>query len=58
MVNCDKKYREKFYEITKEFRKEHEEKMTIIRQDRYKTFNQMLDDFKSCVANEMIFTSD
>lgn len=58
LVKCDIKYREKFYEITKEFRKEHEEKMTTIRHDRYKTFDQMVDDSKSCVADEMIFTSD
>ena len=57
LVKCDKKYREKFYEITKEYRKEHEEKMKTIRQDRYKTFDQMIDDSKSCVADEMIFTS-
>ena len=58
LVKCNKKYREKFYEITKEYRKEHEEKMKTIRQDRYKTFDQMVDDSKSCVADEMIFTSD
>lgn len=57
LVKCDKKYREKFYEITKEYQKEHEEKMKTIRQDRYKDFDQMVDDSKSCVADEMIFTS-
>jgi len=57
LVKCDKKYREKFYEITKEYKKEHDEKMKTIRQDRYKTFDQMIDDSKSCVADEMIFTS-
>ena len=57
LVKCDKKYREKFYEITKEYKKEHEEKMKTIRQDRYKDFDQMVDDSKSCVADEMIFTS-
>ena len=57
LVKCNKKYREKFYEITKEYRKEHEEKMKTIRQDRYKTFDQMVDDSKGCVADEMIFTS-
>ena len=57
LVKCNKKYREKFYEITKEYRKEHEEKMKNIRQDRYKSFDQMVDDSKSCVADEMIFTS-
>ena len=57
LVKCNKKYREKFYEITKEYRKEHDEKMKTIRQDRYKDFDQMVDDSKSCVADEMIFTS-
>ena len=57
LVKCNKKYREKFYEITKEYRKEHDEKMKTIRQDRYKDFDQMIDDSKSCVADEMIFTS-
>jgi len=57
LVKCNKKYREKFYEITKEYKKEHDEKMKTIRQDRYKTFDQMVDDSKSCVADEMIFTS-
>ena len=57
LVKCNSKYREKFYEITKEYRKEHEEKMKTIRQDRYKTFDQMVDDSKSCVADDMIFTS-
>ena len=57
LVKCNNKYREKFYEITKEYRKEHEEKMKTIRQDRYKDFDQMVDDSKSCVADEMIFTS-
>ena len=31
--------------------------MKTIRQDRYKDFDQMVDDSKSCVADEMIFTS-
>ena len=57
LVKCNSKYREKFYEITKEYKKEHGEKMKTIRQDRYKTFDQMVDDSKSCVADEMIFTS-
>ena len=57
MVKCNNKYIENFYEITKEYRKEHEEKMKNIRQDRYKDFDQMVDDSKSCVADEMIFTN-
>ena len=57
LVKCNNKYREKFYEITKEYIQEHDEKMKTIRPDRYKTFDQMVDDSKSCVADEMIFTS-
>ena len=32
--------------------------METIRQDRYREFDQMVDDSKSCVADEMIFISD
>ena len=32
--------------------------MKTIRQDRYREFDQMVDDSKSCVADEMIFISD
>ena len=32
--------------------------MENIRQDRYREFDQMVDDSKSCVADEMIFISD
>lgn len=58
LVKCNKKYLDKFYDITSEYRKEHEKKMKTIRQDRIKTFNQMVNDSKSCVADEMLFTSD
>ena len=58
IVKCNKKYREKFYEITKEYQKEHEEKMKNTRSDRKKSFSRMIDDSKSCVADEMVFTSD
>ena len=58
IVKCNKKYREKFYEITKEYRKEHEERIKNTRSDRKKSFSRMVDDSKSCVADEMVFTSD
>ena len=58
LIKCNKKYREKFYEITKEYKKEHDEKMKNTRKDRYKSFDQMVDDSKSCVADEMVFTND
>lgn len=58
IVKCNIKYREKFYEVTKEYRKEHEERMKNTRSDRKKSFSRIVDDSKSCVADEMVFTSD
>ena len=58
LVKCDKNYLQKFYDITKEYREEHNEKMKNIRSDRKKSFARMINDSKSVVADEMIFTSD
>ena len=58
LIKCNKRYIEKFYEITKDYRKEYEEKLKNIRQDRQKSFYQKVNDSKSVVADEMIFTSD
>ena len=58
LIKCDKKYGEKFLEITKDYKKEHDERMKNIRSDRYKSFEKMVSDSKSVVADEMIFTSD
>lgn len=57
LVPLDSKYVKGFYEKTKEYRKEHEERMKTEREDRQKTFRQMLDKSKSVVADEMIFTT-
>ena len=58
LIKCDKKYKEKFLEITKDYKKEHDERMKNIRSDRYKSFDKMVDESKNVVADEMIFTSD
>lgn len=58
LVKCDKNYLQKFYDITKEYRQEHNEKMKNMRSDRKKSFARMINDSKSVVADEMIFTSD
>ena len=58
LVKCDKKYIEKFYEITKDYRLEFNERMKDTRTDRKKSFYQMVNDSKSVVADEMLFTSD
>lgn len=58
LIKCDKKYVDKFYEITKDYQKEYNEKMKTTRLDRRKPFNRFIDDSKSVVADEMVFTSD
>ena len=58
LIKCDKSYIKKFYEIVKDYQKEYEEKMKTIRPDRYKSFYEKVNDSKSVVADEMIFTSD
>ena len=57
LVPLESKYVKGFYEKTKEYRKEHEERMKTERKDRRKTFGQMLDKSKGVVADEMIFTT-
>jgi len=51
------KYVKGFYNITKEYRKEHEERMKTEREDRRKTFNQMVNKSKSVVVDELLFTA-
>ena len=57
LVPLSEKYVKGFYEITKEYRKEHEKRMKTMRDDRKKTFRQMLDTSKSVVADELILTA-
>ena len=57
IIKCNN-YVEKFYEITREYQKEHSERMKNMRADRKKSFCNMVNDSKSVVADEMIFTSD
>lgn len=58
LIKCDKKYIEKFYETTKDYRLEFNERMENERSDRKKSFYQMVNDSKSVVADEILFTSD
>ena len=51
------KYVKGFYEITKDYKKEHEERMKNEREDRKRTFRQMVDKSKSVVADELVFTA-
>ena len=58
LIKCDKKYIQKFYEITKDYHLEFNERMKNERADRKKSFYQMVNDSKSVVADEILFTSD
>ena len=57
LVPLDMKYVKGFYEITKEYKLEHEERMKTEREDRKRTFKQMVDKSKSVVADELVFTA-
>ena len=51
------KYVKGFYNITQDYRKEHDERMKSERSDRRKTFNQMLNKSKNVVADELLLTA-
>ena len=57
LVPLTEKYVMGFYNLTKDYRKEHEERMKTERNDRKKTFNQMLNNSKNVVADELLFTA-
>lgn len=58
IVPCNNRYVKQFYEITKEYKKEHDERMKTTRKERQKSFRAMVNDSKSVVADELLFTSD
>ena len=58
LVKCDEKYVKRFYELTKDYKKEHEERQKTIREDRKKSYYKMLNDARNVVADELLFTSD
>lgn len=57
LVPLAEKYVKGFYNITKEYRKEHEERMKTEREDRKRKFNTMLDNSRNVVADELLFTA-
>ena len=52
------KYIKGFYNLAKEYKLEHDKRMETMRDDRKKTFRQMVDDSNNVVADELLFTSD
>lgn len=57
LVPLAEKYVKGFYNVTKDYRKEHEERMKTEREDRKKKFNVMLDNSRNVVADELLFTA-
>lgn len=57
LIPLSDKYVKGFYNIVKDYRKEHEERMKTEREDRKKTFRQMLDGSNNVVADELLFTA-
>ena len=57
LVPLTDKYVKGFYNLTKDYKKEHEERMKTERENRKKSFNQMLNKSKSVVADELLFTA-
>ena len=57
LVPLTEKYVKGFKNLTKEYEKEHNERMEIEREDRKKTYSQMLNKSRSVVADELMFTA-
>ena len=57
IVPLSEKYSQGFYNLVKDYKKEYEEKQLTTREDRRKSFDKMLDDSNSVVADELMFTS-
>ena len=57
IVPLQEKYVKGFHSLVKDYEKEHNERMKTEREDRKKTFNQMLNKSRNVVADELLFTA-
>ena len=57
LVPLKEKYVKGFHNLTKEYRKQHEEKQKKERDDRKRSYSEMLNKSKSVVADELLFTA-
>ena len=57
LVPLKEKYVKGFHNLTKEYRKQHEEKQKTKRDDRKRSYSEMLNKSKSVVADELLFTA-
>ena len=57
LVTLNYKYVKRFHELTKEYEKQHNEKMKTERKERQRTYTQMVNHSRNCVADELLFTA-
>ena len=57
LVPLAEKYLKGFDELTKEYRKQHEERMKTERKSRQKKYHDMLNSSRNCIADELMFTA-
>ncbi len=57
LVPLAEKYLKGFDILTKEYKKEHEERMKTERKSRKKKYHDMLNSSRNCVADELMFTA-
>ena len=57
LVPLSDKYVKEFYNLVKDYRKEHEERMKTERADRKKRYHEMLNSSRNCVADELVMTA-
>ena len=57
LVPLTEKYVKGFHNLTKEYRKQHEEKQKTEREDRKRSYTEMVNKSKSVVADELLFTA-
>ena len=58
IVPLESKYVKGFKELTKEYEKEHNKRQKTERQERKKTYSQMLNKSRNVVADELLFTAN
>ena len=57
LIPLSASYRQGFNKITRKYKAEHDLRQETIRSDRKRSFHQMVDDSKSVVADELLFTA-
>ena len=57
LVPLKEKYVKGFHNLTKDYRKQHEKKQKTERDDRKRSYSEMLNKSKSVVADELLFTA-